>query len=123
MSRRYKSATLQFGKPLALQSSKRIERCCAKHGKAFAHSPPQGVPIELLLINARREVRMVTGRCEETHTLMTDGVPGDRDKWKILGWRMADGFTPLGEYDAVDPDLAQFEFLSEPNPRPARHPI
>jgi len=123
MSRRYKSATLQFGKPLALPSSKRIERCYAKHGKAFAHSPRQAVPIELLLINARREVRLVVGHCEHTHALMTDEVPRDGDKWKILGWRMVDGSMPLGDYDAVDPDLAQFEFLSGPNPAPARHPI
>ena len=30
-----------------------------------------------------------------------------------LGWVMADGALPLGEFDAVDPDLrAQFEYLA-----------
>jgi len=123
VSRRYKSATLRFSKPLALPSSKRIERCYAKHGKAFAHSPPQGVAIELLLINACREIRVVIGRCEDTHALMTDEIPREGGNWKILGWRMVDGSKPLGEYDAVDPELAQFAFLSGPNPAPARHPI
>ena len=31
------------------------------------------------------------------------------------GWRMADGSMPLGDYDAVDPELAQFDYLPVPN--------
>jgi len=54
---------------------------------------------------------------------MTNQVPVDGGPWKTFGWRMGDGSLPLGEHDAVDPDLAQFEFLSGPNPAPARHPI
>jgi len=123
MSRRYKSATLQFRKPLALPTSERIVHCYAKHGKAFANSPAEHAPIELVLINSRRDVRVVAGHCEHTHALMTDEVPRDGDKWKILGWRMVDGSMPLGEYDVVDPEIAQFEFLSGPNPPVARQPI
>jgi hypothetical protein len=34
----------------------------------------------------------------------------------ILGWCMANGSMPLGEYDEVDPELAQIDYLPSPNP-------
>ena len=33
---------------------------------------------------------------------------------------MADGTMPLGDYDEVDPDLAQFDYLPVPNSESAR---
>ena len=33
---------------------------------------------------------------------------------------MADETMPLGEYDAADPELAQFDYLPVRNSRPAR---
>ena len=33
---------------------------------------------------------------------------------------MADGSMPLGDYDAIDPELAQFDYLPVPNSPEAR---
>ena len=66
MSRRYKSRTMQFGKPLALPSSVRVERCYAIHGKGYGHPPPLG-ELELVLINAARVVQMIIGQRLREH--------------------------------------------------------
>jgi hypothetical protein len=107
---------MRFNQPLALLSSVRVERLYAKHGKAYVHSPPEGVAIELVLINSQRETRVVVGWCERRHGLRTDQVP-EGGAWRILGWRMCDQSLPFGEYDLVDPELAQFEFLDGLNPK------
>ena len=69
----------------------------------------------LILINAQRQLWRVDGYFPEPHKYVTDAVGLGGDGWKILGWRMADGSMPLGDYDAVDPDLAQFDYLPVPN--------
>ena len=46
---------------------------------------------------------------------LRDGCRIGGEGWRILGRRMADGTVPLGEYDAVDPDLGQFDYLAVPN--------
>jgi hypothetical protein len=45
-------------------------------------------------------------------------VLAEADGWRRLGWIMADGSLPFGEFDLVDPELAQFEYLPAPNSRP-----
>jgi len=120
MSRRFKSATMKFGVPLSVPGSRYVEHCYGKHGKGYGHTPPSNSEIVLILINAQRQLWRVDGYFPEPHKYVTDAVGLDGDGWKILGWRMADGTMPLGEYDAVDPDLAQFDYLPVPNAPPPR---
>jgi len=61
----------------------------------------------------------VDGHFSEPHKYLTEAV-GPDEGWKILGWRMADETMPLGEYDATDPELAQFDYLPVRNLGPAR---
>jgi len=35
--------------------------------------------------------------------------------WRILGRRMADGSMPLGDYEAVDLEVARIDYLPVPN--------
>lgn len=114
MSRRHKSSTMKFGVPLSVPSSRYVEHCYAKHGKGYAQTPPRNSAIELILINAQRQLWRVAGYFPEPHEYRTDATTHDSG-WRILGWRMADGTMPLGDYDAVDPDLAQFDYLPVPN--------
>jgi hypothetical protein len=119
MSRRFKSPTMKFGVPLSVPGSRYVEHCYGKHGKAYGHTPPRNAAIVLILINAQRQLWRVDGYFPEPHSYLTDEVGSD-EGWKILGWRMADGTMPLGEYDAVDPELAQFDYLPVPNAPPPR---
>jgi len=48
------------------------------------------------------------------HEYVTNAV-GVNSGWRILGWRMADGSMPLGEYDEVNPELAQMDYPPTPN--------
>ena len=114
MSRRFKSRTMRFGIPLSVPGSRYIEQCYAKHGKGYAQTPPRNSAIELILINAQRQLWRVEGTYLESHRYLTDATTHNSG-WRILGWRMADGSMPLGEYDAVDPELAQFDYLPVPN--------
>jgi hypothetical protein len=114
MSRRYKSRTMKFGVPLSLPGSRYIEHCYAAPGKGYDGTPPSNSAIELVLVNAQRELWRVEGRYPEPHKYLTDATTHDSG-WRILGWRMADGSVPFGDYDAVDPDLAQFDYLPAPN--------
>jgi len=114
MSRRYKSATMKFGVPLAVPGSRYVERCYAKHGKAYGHTPPRNSAIELILINNLRQLWTAPGYFPEGHCYLTDAVTRDSG-WRILGWRMADGSMPLGDYDEVDPELAQIAYLRAPS--------
>ena len=119
MSRRYKSSTMKFGVPLSVPGSRYVEHCYAKHGKGYAHTPPRNSAIELVLINKERQLWRVEGYFPGLHEYLTDATTHDSG-WRILGWRMADGSMPLGDYDVVDPKLAQFDYLPVPNLPPER---
>ncbi|MGH8171560.1 MAG: hypothetical protein ACREPX_00340 [Rhodanobacteraceae bacterium] len=121
MSRRFKSPTMKFGVPLSVPGSRYVEHCYAKHGKAYGKTPPDGSTIELILINLQRQLWRVEGFFPHAHTYATDAVGLGGDGWRILGWRMADETMPLGDYDAVDPDLAQFDYLPVPNAPASRN--
>ena len=121
MGRRFKSRTMRFGVPLSVPGSRYVEHCYGKHGKGYGGCPPRGSELELVMINAQRQLWRVAGFFPEPHTYVTDAVGLGGDGWKILGWRMADGSMPLGEYDAVDPELAQFDYLPVPNAHEGRH--
>jgi len=114
-SRRYKSHTMKFGIPLSVAGSRHVEHCYSFHGAAYAHPAPDAAEIELVLINSLRQLWIASGTRTAAGGYRTDAV-GQDDGWRMLGWRMADGSMPLGEYDAVDPELAQFEYLPCPNP-------
>jgi len=118
-TRRFKSPTMKFGVPLSVPGSRYIERCYAKHGKGYAHTPPSDAAIELVLIDESRQLRNVPGHCGDGHRYLTDAASIECG-WRILGWRMADGSMPLGEYDEVDPELAQMDYLPAPNPPESR---
>lgn len=122
MSRRFKSPTMRFGVPLSVPASLHVERCYGKHGKGYGGCPARGSNIELVLVNAERKIWTVDGYFPEPHKYVTDAVGLGGDGWKILGWRMADGSMPLGEYDAIDPELAQFDYLPVPNAFDQRTP-
>jgi hypothetical protein len=108
-SRRCKSRTMKFGIPLSVAGSRHVEHCYALHGAAYAHPAPDGAEIELVLVNAQRQLWMASGTRIAVGGYRTDAV-GPDDGW-MPGWRMADGSMPLGEYDVVDPELAQFDYL------------
>lgn len=114
MSRRYKSSAMKFGVPLSVPGSRHVEHCYAAHGKGYARTPPRHSSIELVLVNAQRQLWRVAGTFPEPHKYLTDATTHDSG-WRILGWRMADGSMPLGEYDTVDPELAQVDYLPVPN--------
>ncbi len=118
-TRRFKSATMKFGVPLSVPGSRHVERCYGKHGKGYAHTPPRHSDLELVLMNENRQLWYTPGRFEDGHAYLTDAVTNDSG-WRILGWRMADGSMPLGDYDEVDPELAQIDYLPAPNP-PIEH--
>lgn len=115
MNRRYKSSTMKFGVPLSVPGSRYVEHCYGSHGKGYGGSPPRNSVIELILLNAQRQLWRVEGYFPEPHKYVTDAVGLGGDGWKLLGWRMADGSMPLGEYDALDPELAQLDHLPVPN--------
>jgi hypothetical protein len=121
MMGRYKSRTMRFGVPLSVPGSRYVEHCYGMHGKGYGHTPPRTSSIELILVNDQRQLWRVDGYFPEAHKYVTDAVGLGGNGWKILGWRMADESMPLGEYDAVDPELAQFDYLPVPN-RPEERP-
>lgn len=96
--------------PLAVPGSRRIERCYAMQGKGGGETPARNARVELVLVDDTRDVWNVLGFHPESHRFMSDALDPESD-WRILGWRMADGSRPLGDYDVVDPDLAQLERL------------
>ena len=55
-TRRFKSATMKFGVPLSVPGSRYVERCYGFHGAARVRSGPIGVAIDLVLINAQRQL-------------------------------------------------------------------
>jgi len=120
MSRRFKSPTMKFGVPLSVPGSRYVEHCYGMHGKGYGHTPPRNSDIVLILINAQRQIWRVDAYFPGPHKYVTDAVGLGGDGWKILGWKMTDGTMPLGDYDEVDPDLAQFDYLPVPNSEAAR---
>lgn len=90
------------------------------HGKAAAHQAPHDQPVLLALINEARAIRWEDGQLESwaSHGY-TCAATTLGDSWKVLGWVMADGSLPMGELDSIDPDLAQFRWLTVPNFEPA----
>jgi hypothetical protein len=71
--------------------------------KAQHHSPLRGETVELLLTDAYRNVRWVNSPRE-----LEGGLPvnGDCAGSRVLGWRPPGGALRHGEYDVVDPALA-----------------
>jgi hypothetical protein len=110
---------MRFGVPLSVAGSRYVEHCYGSHGKGYSGTPPRSSAIELILLNAQRQLWFVDGYFPEPHKYLTDAAAPDAG-WRILGWRMADGSMPLGDYDAIDPELAQFDYLPLPNTRDAR---
>lgn len=113
-TRRFKSITMKFGVPLSVPGSRYVEHCYGSHGAGYAHTPPTGAEIDLVLVNAQRQLWTASGTHPQPHVYRIDAVCRT-DGWRILGWRMADGSMPLGDYDAVDPELAQFDYLPPSN--------
>jgi hypothetical protein len=96
--------------PLAVPGSRRIERCYALQSKARGRDPGWNTHVELVLLDGERDVRNVLGYHRAPGHFVCDVEPG----WRVLGWRMADGSMPCGDYDLVDPELAQIDTLPEP---------
>lgn len=114
---RYKSGTFQISKPLSLPTSKRVEACYSVHGKGFAKEPPVGAALDMLVVDPRSLVtRWVPGMYAGLHTWRCPGLADD-STWLFLGWRVLDGSMPLGEYDRVDPEIAQLKYLRPPHSR------
>jgi hypothetical protein len=119
MSRRFKSKTMKFGIPLATPESKRVFHCYASHGKAYGAAVPRNwpCPVRMLCVNTARETRWEDGIYEELNRWKCPALAGD-GTWKRLGWLPLDDSTPFGELDAVDPELAQFDYLPPTNTPP-----
>ena len=115
MARRFKSHTMKFGVPLAVPGSRHVERCYGLHGKGYGGRPTPGSAIVLILINEERQLKHADGFYPNHHKFRSDAVTY-ASGWRILGWRMADGSMPYGGLGAVDPELAQIDYLSAPNP-------
>jgi hypothetical protein len=100
-------------KLLSLPTSQRIELCYAFEGKAHYHGPLIGEAAELLLIDRERRTRWVSSPAlySPRYPVDVDVDEGER----VLGWRMPSGDLRHGDYDAVDPDLADLERLPVPN--------
>ncbi len=104
--------------PLSVPGSRRIEHCYAMPGKGGGVLARE-VRVELVLLDEGRDVWNVLGMRHDARRFSSSSLPAD-PAWRVLGWRMADGSMPLGEYDLVDPDLATIERL--PIAQPASSP-
>jgi len=99
-------------KVLSLPTSQRTELCYAFEGKAYHHGPLSGERVELLLIDQERQTRWVNSPPKFSSRYP---VEEDVDGWHVLGWRLPSGSLRHGDYDVVDPDLADFDRLPVPN--------
>jgi hypothetical protein len=99
-------------KGLSLPTSKHTELCYAFEGKAHTWRPLTAERVELLLIDQERHRRWVISPAR-----LSPDYPVDEnvDGWRVLGWRLPSGQLRHGEYDVVDPELADFERLPLPN--------
>jgi len=108
---------MKFGLPLALPASKRVFHCYASHGKGYGFaSGPKAYPcqVRILAVSAGHETRWEDSVYTNLHKWSCPALAG-QNEWRRLGWIMADGSLPFGDLDAVDPDLAQFNYLPSPN--------
>jgi hypothetical protein len=112
MARRTKRWRAPPPKVLALPTSKHTELCYAFEGKAHHHGPLRGERVELLLIDQERHVRWVSSPADSS---LRYPVDDDADGWHVLGWRLPGGELRHGEYDVVDPELADVDRLPRPN--------
>ena len=112
MVRRTKHWRAPPPKVLSLPTSKHTELCYAFQGKAHHHGPLRGERVELLLIDQERHVRWVNSPADLSPIYP---VEDDCDGWRVLGWRMPSGELRHGDYDVVDPELADFDRLPVPN--------
>lgn len=110
---------MKFGVPLATPESRRVFHCYASHGKAYGRADPRPWPcsVRILCINSARETRWEVGIYEDLHEWRCPALVGDGN-WRRLGWLPIDSSLPFGDLDAVDPDLAQFDYLPGVNTPP-----
>jgi hypothetical protein len=99
-------------KVLSLPTSQRTELCYAFEGKAYIFHPLRGERAELLLIDRDRHMRWVASPARLSPLYPVDE---DVDGWRVLGWRLPSGQLRHGDYDVVDPELADFDRLPVPN--------
>jgi hypothetical protein len=102
-------------KVLSLPTSKHVELCYGFEGKAYIHLPVSAFGVEFVLVDEQRRTRWVP---MSDNFRLDDAVDEDCTGWWILGWRFRDGMQRHGEYDAVDPELADLERLRTPNTLP-----
>ncbi len=106
-------------KVLSLPTSARVIECYAIQGKGLHHRPLLGEVSELLLVNARQETCGVrnAGGYSGPYECAT-APPGE---WLVLGWRPRDRLPRerAGEFDRVDPELADLRKLQYLNPPPS----
>jgi hypothetical protein len=101
-------------KVLSLSTSKRAELCYAFEGKAHIFGPLNGERVELLLIDQERRTRWVIS--SPRPYLISYPVDDEEcDGWRVLGWRLPSGELRHGDYDVVDPELADIDRLPRPN--------
>ena len=72
--------------------------------------------MELLLIDQERHTRWVNSPVRSYS--VSYPVDEDCEGWRVLGWRLPSGELRHGEYDVVDPELADFDYLPTPNREP-----
>jgi len=102
-------------KVLSLPTSQRTELCYAFEGKAHTWGPLTGERVELLLIDQERHTRWVNSPAKLSPDYLVDE---DCDGWRVLGWRLPSGELRHGDYDVVDPELADLDRLPVPNRKP-----
>lgn len=104
-------------KVLSLPTSARVIECYAIQGKAHHHWPLGGEVSDLLLVNARRETCWVRNAGGYGSPYECAGVPPGA--WLVLGWRPCDRLPRerAGEFDRVDPTLADLDRLQALNPK------
>ena len=103
-----------------MPESKRVLHCYASHGKGygFASGPREyGCAVRILAVNSARQTRWEDGVYVESHRWSCPALAG-MSEWRRLGWAMPDGSLPFDELDAVDPELAQFDYLPPCNSPP-----
>jgi hypothetical protein len=115
MVRRMKRWRAPPPKVLSVPTSKRTELCYAFEGKAHHQHPRPGERVELLLIDQERRTRWVDSPARFSSTYPVDE---ECDECRILGWRLPSGELRHGDYDIVDPELADFDRLPVPNVQP-----
>jgi len=76
--------------------------------------PPRlsGERVELLLILQEGHTRWVNSPPKFSPRYP---VEEDVEGWRVLGWRLPSGDLRHGDYDVVDPDLAEFDRLPVPS--------